>query len=126
MAAGAPKFKVMRDVVDLLKADTTMQEFVGSKIFPIVAPQNTTGDFIAYQRDGVDTEPLNKMGGFASLRFYFYISIVSTDYERSLDIADRVYDVLQGTHETFSIEFKDSTENVVDQKFIQVLKFSIL
>lgn len=125
MAAGSPKFKVMRGVRDLLKADAQIQSFVGSNIFPIVAPVNTDGDFIAYQRDGVDTDPLNKMGGYASLKFYFYISVISTDYDRSIDIADNVFRVLNGRHENFSIVFQDSTETMLDQKFIQVLKFSI-
>ena len=98
---------------------------VGPKIFPIVAPEGTVGDFVSYQRDGLDIES-SKMGT-ALQRSYFYINVVSDDYDRSLGIADTIYDTLEGdfVNPDMRIRLTDYTEDYVDKKFLQVLQFSI-
>lgn len=125
MAAGDSKFFIISDVFALLRNDTKLQELVGRKIFPIQAPRDTVGDFITVQRDGLLDSQTSKMGGFALLRYGFYIAAVSEDYDRSLEIADCIYTVLNGQHDTCQIKMEDFAELVVDQKFIQILKFSI-
>lgn len=125
MAAGDSKFFVISDVFALLRSDSQLQELVGRKIFPIQAPRDTVGDFITVQRDGLLDSQNSKMSGFALLRYGFYIAAVSEDYDRSLEIADRIFHVLNGQHDTCNIKMEDFAELVVDQKFIQILKFSI-
>ena len=125
MAAGNPKFFVISDVFALLRSDAELQELVGKKIFPIQAPRDTIGDFITVQREGLLDSQTSKMGGFALLRYGFYIAAISEDYDRSLAMASRVYEVLNGSHNTCVIKMEDFAEVVVDQKFIQILKFSI-
>lgn len=125
MAAGDSKFFVISDVFALLRNDGALRELVGPKIFPIQAPRDTVGDFITVQRDGLLDSQTSKMGGFALLRYGFYIAAISEDYDRSLAIASRVYEVLNGAHDTCIIKMEDFAEVVVDQKFIQILKLSI-
>lgn len=126
MAAGSPKFFVLNDVVAKLEADATLREMVSDRIFPIQAPRDTKGDFIAYQRDGVMNTTSSKMGDYALIRYAFYITVVSDNYDRGLRIAERVYELLDGRHAFGAISYEDLAETVVDQKFFQVLKFSIL
>lgn len=125
MAAGDSKFFVISDVFALLRNDAELRKLVENKIFPIQAPRDTIGDFITVQRDGLLDSQNSKMGGFALLRYGFYIAAISEDYDRSLTIASRIYEALNGTHDTCVIKMEDFAEVVVDQKFIQILKFSI-
>lgn len=124
MAAGDPKFRVMADVVRLLETNEALSAAVGARIFPLVAPLKTPGDHIIYQRDGVELQS-SKMQGFAMFKVFFFISVFSDDYFRGLAISEDVYKALVGSHDGFKIDFHDLTESLVDQKFVQILKFSI-
>lgn len=124
MAAGDPKFRVMADVVRLLEANEALSAAVGERIFPLVAPLKTVGDHIIYQRDGVELQS-SKMQGFAMFKVFFFISVFSEDYFRGLAISEYVYKALVGSHGEVKIEFHDLTESLIDQKFVQILKFSI-
>lgn len=125
MGRADKKFKIITEVVKLLRESEELAAMVGPKIFPIVAPEGTVGDFVSYQRDGPDIES-SKMGT-ALQRSYFYINVVSDDYDRSLDIADTIYDTLEGdfVNPDMRIRLTDYTEDYVDKKFLQVLQFSI-
>ena len=125
MGRADKKFKIITEVVKLLRESEELAAMVGPKIFPIVAPEGTVGDFVSYQRDGLDIES-SKMGT-ALQRSYFYINVVSDDYDRSLDIADTIYDTLEGdfVNPDMRIHLTDYTEDYVDKKFLQVLQFSI-
>ncbi len=126
MALDSNKFKIITEVVKILRESAPLVEMIGDKIFPIIAPEGTEGDFIAYQRDGLDTSS-NKMGNTA-LRSFFYITVVSDDYDRCLNIASLVSDALQGNWRDpdIRIDLCDYTEDFTDKKFFQVLQFSIL
>lgn len=126
MAAGDPKFFVLSDIVELLEADEQLRTLIGNNIFPIVAPRSTKGDFIAYQRDGIDGIQSSNMGGYALIRYSFFITSVSDDYDRGLSIANRAYEVMIGSHPFGKIRLEDFAETVVDQKFFQSIKFSIV
>ena len=125
MGRADKKFKIITEVVKLLRESEELAAMVGPKIFPIVAPEGTVGDFVSYQRDGLDIES-SKMGT-ALQRSYFYINVVSDDYDRSLDIAATIYDTLEGdfVNPDMRIRLTDYTEDYVDKKFLQVLQFSI-
>ena len=125
MGRADKNFKIITEVVKLLRESEELAAMVGPKIFPIVAPEGTVGDFVSYQRDGLDIES-SKMGT-ALQRSYFYINVVSDDYDRSLDIADTIYDTLEGdfVNPDMRIRLTDYTEDYVDKKFLQVLQFSI-
>lgn len=124
MGRADKKFKAIKEIFSLLSNDPTIQTFVGDKIYPLVAPQDVEGDFIALRRDGYRRQD-TKMG-VAIQQSVFYVFVISEDYDRSLDIADVVYDVLEGDHpRDLRIRMDDYTEEYVDQKFIQVLRFNL-
>ena len=128
MARNGNKFKVTSDIRDTLLASPEIAAMIGNKIFPLIAPENTAGDFIVYQRDkySVDTTKMGIDGQTVEV----WINIVSDDYDRSQTLADTVFNVLYGykTDENgFSvrIDLLDSTEDYENGKYIQILLFSI-
>lgn len=125
MGRADKKFLAIKNIFSLLSNNSTIQSFVGNKIFPLVAPQDTSGDFIAVQRDGYRRED-TKMG-IALQASVFFITIVSEDYDRSLTIADAVYDALEGSHPQYEMRVKmlDYGEEYMDSKYLQVLKFNL-
>lgn len=125
MGRADKKFLAIKDVFSLLSNDPTVQSHVGNKIYPLVARRGTSGDFIAVQRDGYRRED-TKMG-IALQASVFFITVVSEDYDRSLVIADAVYDALEGDHSQYGLRIKmeDYGEEYVDSKYLQVLKFNL-
>jgi len=123
MARNDKKFLAIQDVIALLSNSPKIQALVGDKIFPLIAPEDTSGDFIAYQRDGYKREDSNM--GVVVQRSIFLITVVSDTHERSLLIADAVYDVLEGDHSEYNmrIRMENYGEDYIDRKFIQVLQF---
>lgn len=123
MARADKKFKAIRGILSLLSTDSTIRSYVEDKIYALIAPQDVEGDFLIIRRDGYRRQD-TKMG--VSLQAsVFYVFVISDDYDRSLDIADKVYDVLDGHHQQhdFRIRMEDYAEEYIDQKFLQSLKF---
>lgn len=116
---------ITKEVRSIIKSQEGIGNLVGDKIYPVVAPDGTNGDFIVYQRDGYKQE-YSKMG-VARQTTYVYISIVSDNYDRASDIASLIYSALEGSFKnpTMTIHLEDSTEDYVDNKYVQVLQFSI-
>lgn len=121
----ANKLLVTTDVVAILKASTKITDIVGDNIFPLIAEEGTTGDYILYKREKYDAE-WNKMGK-TSDKCEVYINVVSDNYERGKIVAAAVQDALEGSFSSpdMTIRLLDSTEDYMDKKFIQVLLFSI-
>lgn len=119
------KFKVTTEIRSLLLSSPAISALVQDKIFPLVAPTDTQGDFIIYQRDGYKTE-YTKMGRYMD-KPLVYVNAVSDDYDRSQEIASAIYDWLEDdfVNPAMRIRLEDSTEDYGDGKFIQVLQFSI-
>lgn len=122
------KFRIGTVIRKLLIENEAVKEFVGEKIFPLVAPQETKGDLIVYYRDEYSKD-YTKMGVYND-NCKVYIVIVSEDYDRSQEIAEAVNEALEGTFfqntdNQIQIRLSDSTEDYADSKYIQVLLFEI-
>ncbi|WP_042372641.1 hypothetical protein [Bacteroides neonati] len=119
------KLKITTEVRSILLNSPEIFELIGERVFPLVAPADTDGDFIVYQRDGYKIES-TKMGRCID-KPMVYINTVSDDYDRSQDLASIVYELLEGDFESpnMRIRLEDSTEDYADGKYIQVLLFSI-
>lgn len=118
-------FSVTTDIRQLLTTDDTIKSFVGEKIFPLVAPDGTDDDFIVYQRD--ETKQEISKDGISDIAVIVYITIVSSDYLRSQDIAIAVKKRLEGNYkgDFRQILMDDSTEDLLDRKYLQILQFKI-
>ena len=119
------KFKVTTKIRTALMEDAEIVALVGSRIFPIVAPNKTAGDFITYQRDEYSKDR-TKMG-VAAETCKVYINAISDSYDRSQDLAYLIDKALDGTHPNLGISIytEDSTEDFEDGKYIQSLLFEI-
>ena len=49
-------FKITAEIQSLLLQNEEIKALVGNRVFPIMAPEGTDGDFIVYQRDGLKQE----------------------------------------------------------------------
>ena len=105
------KFKVTTEVRAILQDSLGIKTMVGDKIFPLVAPNGTEGDFIIYQRDGFKQE-YTKMGVARQVPTIF-VTAVSDNYTRSQELASLIYDALEGdfVDPVMKIRMEDSTED---------------
>ncbi len=119
------KFKITNEIRDILLNDADVVSMVGDNIFPLNADKDTEGDFIIYMRDEYSIDR-SKMG-IVSQKCNVYINAVSSDYNRSQDIAVLIFAALEGAFESpnMRIRLEVSTEDYADGKYIQVLLFSI-
>lgn len=119
------KFKITTEVRNILLDVPEIKELVKDKIYPIMAPKDTIGDFLIYQRDEYSKE-YTKMG-IHSERCRVYISAISDNYDRSQELAYLINESLEGIHPDLDLNIKlaDSTEDYEDGKYIQVLLFDI-
>lgn len=118
-------FKITTEIRSILLASGEITAVIEEKVFPIIAPENTAGDFIVYQRDGFKQEYTQM--GIASQRPLVNVTAVSDNYDRSQDLASLIYDTLSGDFRDpdITIRLEDSTEDFIDNKYIQILQFSI-
>lgn len=118
-------FKITTEVRAILLSSDSIKDVVGEKIFPIIAPENTKGDFIVYQRDGYKQDS-TKFGVYRQMPIVNIIAVCER-YERSQEMASLIYGTLSGdfANPDIHIELEDSTEDFIDNKYIQVLQFSI-
>lgn len=119
------KFRITNEIRAILLSNPKIVALIGNRIFPLVAPEGTTGDFIAYQRDEYSIDR-TKMG-IASQKCRVFINAVSEDYDRSQDLAVLIHETLEGIYTTpdMTIYLEDSTEDYEDKKNIQILSFLI-
>lgn len=118
------KFKIASVIRDLLLQDDSVKELVANKIYPLYAPEKTVGDFVLFKRDEYSIDRI-KMG-VSGARCRIFVNAISEDYDRSQEIAERVYKALDGDYsDGMKIKLIDSTEDTIDKKYIQVLLFSI-
>lgn len=116
---------ITTEVRRILLDSEEITSLIGKKIFPIVAPMKTEGDFIIYQRDGYKQE-YTKMGISRKIPTVF-VNAVSDDYDRSLQLASLIYEALEGefSNPDMTIHLEDSTEGYSEGKYFQVLQFSV-
>jgi hypothetical protein len=117
------KFKAGTLIRNILKSNADILELVGDNIFPLIAPKDTVGDIIVYQRDKYSKEYTNM--GVSSQQCLVNVGVISDDYDRSQELAELINDALEGSHDGNRIRLTDSTEDYADGKYLQVLVFSI-
>ena len=122
------KWFIGNTIRDILVEDLDVSEQVGEHIYPLVAPENTKGDFIVYLRQKYGRESV-KQGIYEDMCEVAVIAI-SEDYDRACELASNIDAALTGTHTTedgcrVDILMKDSTETFEDNKYIETLVYSI-
>lgn len=120
------KFKVTTLLRQILLENEKITELIEARIYPIVAPKDTKGNFIFYQRDEYSRDQ-TKMGNYGE-QCRVYISAVSDSYDISQELAYQIDQSLSGTFTDLGIRINllDSTEDFADNKYIQVLLFEVI
>ena len=78
-------FDITKEIRAILLESEIISLLIGDRVFPLMAPENTIGDYIVYQRDGYKQE-YTKMG-VASHYPVVFVTAVSEDYDRSNQLA---------------------------------------
>ena len=116
------------DIRDILLADAAVSGQVGNHIYPIVAAENTVGDFIVYSRQEYSKNSVKQ--GIYEDTCRVAVVAVSDNYDNAVGLADKIDLALTGSHindegVTIDITLADSTETFEDNKYIETLLFTI-
>lgn len=122
------KWWVGIDIKDILEQNSAITQFTGNNIYPLVAPENTLGDFIVYRRIKYSRE-YAKMG-LSEDTARIEITAIADSYEDSISLAALIDSTLTGSHnneEGYSLTFQlfDSEEGFDDMKYLQTLIFEV-
>lgn len=121
------KWFVGNDARAIMLGDEEIVKQVGNNIYPLVAAEGTTGDFIIYSRDQYAKSD-SKMGVYED-KCQLAVVAISENYDRAISLASKIDNALTGQHIVgeFKIQIRlvDSTETYEDNKYIETLIFSI-
>ena len=122
------KWFVGNDIRAILLADESVFEQVGNHIYPLVAAENTDGDFIVYSRQKYSKKTV-QMGVYQDECEVAVVGI-SDNYDNAIALASKIDNALTGKHTLasgiqVSILLADSTEVFDDNKYIETLLFTI-
>ena len=122
------KWFVGNDIRAILLADESVFEQVGNHIYPLVAAENTDGDFIVYSRQKYSKKTV-QMGVYQDECEVAVVG-VSDNYDNAIALASKIDNALTGKHTLasgiqVSILLADSTEVFDDNKYIETLLFTI-
>lgn len=122
------KWFIGNAIRDILVEDLDVSEQVGEHIYPLVAPENTKGDFIVYLRQKYGRESVKQ--GIYEDKCEVAVIAISEDYDRACELASNIDAALSGRHKvstecTVDIILADSIESFEDNKYIETLVYSI-
>ena len=123
------KISIAKDLRPMLLARESLASLVGENIFPLYAPEGTTGDFILYQRTAGGSE-LNQMS-LTSEWCEVTFNVVSDDYVKGVEIADELRSILQDVYvdDKDQLVMTNSREDFVGEnnvvKYVQILVFTV-
>lgn len=118
------KFRITTVIRQILLQNLDLVELIGDKIYPLYAPDDTEGDFVLYTRDEYSIDRTQM--GICLQKCKVFINVVSADYDRGQEIAEKIFKILDGDYsDGMKIRMIDSTEDIADKKYVQVLLFSI-
>ena len=119
---------IAKDLRPILLSKENLTAKVGDNIFPLYAPEDTTGDFILYQRTkgGSYVTQMSVSTEWCEVTF----NVVSGGYGKGIDIAEELRKALQDVYvDKNQLVMSDSREEIVGEgnvvKYVQILVFTI-
>lgn len=115
-------------IFELLSNYSGITSITGLKIYPVVAPENTTLPAIIYKRSST---PEYTRDGLSMSISDVEITTISTDYEQSVDIAASVFDVLNfykgpvSGNNIVDIRLTRVEENFTQSAYLQEMTFMV-
>lgn len=122
------KWFIGNDIRALLLKNEEIVNQVGSNVFPLIAPENTIGDFIVYMRNKYNKSAVKQ--GIYQDECEVAVVGISDNYDDALALASKIDNALTGLHTLdngvrLMITLADSTETFDDDKYIETLIFTI-
>lgn len=122
------KWFIGNDIRALLLKNEDVINQVGTNIFPLIAPENTIGDFIVYMRNKYNKTAVKQ--GIYQDECEVAVVGISDNYDDALSLASKIDNALTGQHTLdngvrLMITLADSTETFDDDKYIETLIFTI-
>lgn len=122
------KWFIGNDIRALLLKNEEIVNQVGSNVFPLIAPENTIGDFIVYMRNKYNKTAVKQ--GIYQDECEVAVVGISDNYDDALALASKIDNALTGQHTLdngvrLMITLADSTETFDDDKYIETLIFTI-
>lgn len=114
---------VIKHIFRILSSDKTLNEMVGTKIFPIVADDDVKFPYIILERTSIT--PFTYKGGVAYDKATFQIKIADSDYINTINIAEKVRELLELKTSSYfkRIEFSSCNEDFMNDTYRQTLQF---
>jgi len=119
--------KIGQAVYYLLTGDTSVSSYVGTKIFPLVIPENTETPVIVYERRG---DPEYNKDSVAMYNTLVYITIISDKYTEAINITQAVSDRLENYNGVLfgmnirDVEVTNVQEVYTEDKYVQEISFN--
>ena len=117
-------FKVGKEIVELLKSGNSVTDYVGNKIFPLIANATTTFPFIVYRRNYYTPESDKD---WENEKCGIEIVVASSKYEESVNIADAVSEALnhKTTEDIEDIRITNTNEDFYEDTYVQRINIEI-
>lgn len=112
---------------NLLSDDEALNKMVKNRIYPLIAEQETKLPFVIYYRTNIISN--GSKDGYIEDSVTFTVTAVSADYRGSLDIANRLRQIIEkrkieSTDLTlYNIKLTSIDESFEDNAYIQKLDF---
>lgn len=120
------KIKIAQVIRGLLLQNNDVVTLIDDKIVPVIASEDTEGDFVTYKRFSYSQAFQTKMG-LTSEKCQILIEAISEDYDRALEIGYIISNYLVGDWDDpdMRISIEDSDEDYKDKKFYQIFLFNV-
>lgn len=117
-------FTVGKDIVTLLNSSAEVSSALGTKIFPLIAPAQTTFPFLVYRRSYYT--PMNNKD-YEGEKVGVELVIAALKYEEGVKIADAVADALihQTTDNIEDIAATTISEDFMDDTYLQRINIEV-
>lgn len=117
-------FTVGKDIVTLLNSSVEVSSALGTKIFPLIAPAQTTFPFLVYRRSYYT--PMNNKD-YEGEKVGVELVIAALKYEEGVKIADAVADALihQTTDNIEDIAATTISEDFMDDTYLQRINIEV-
>lgn len=114
---------INKHIFSILTSDKSLKELVGTKIFPIVADDDVKFPYIILERTSIT--PYTYKGGVGYDKATFQIKIADSDYINTINIAEKVRELLELKTSSYfkRIEFSSCNEDFINDTYRQTLEF---
>ena len=114
---------VNKHIFQILSKDEALAKMVGNNIYPLVAEEEVKLPFITFTKSSV--VPSYYKVGVADDKVSFTVNIVANDYVTTVNIAERIRQLLEGRTSSYfkRIELSNCYENYSNDNYVQNLQF---